>query len=203
MCGEKECPYDNFCIADLAGYSQDQCAPHSDCPVPDGDCTADINPVACGADFCVYDNQSCADLVFDSDECLPYLVVNDEPYVGYYDRACRANGSKGDFDVEETDLNTCREKCTEDEKCKGYEYSEESGKCEYHWVSGLPFVDEEEGAFSDSTEDGVQCFWKVSSANDITSFGASPTSGGVSISQKQPASIIGLVILLQVFFKAA
>ena len=124
VCGEKECPYDNFCIADLAGYSQDQCATPSDCPVPEGACTADINSVACGATFCVYDNQSCADLVFDSDECLPYLVVNDEPYVGYYDRACRANGSKGDFDVEETDLNTCREKCTDDEKCKGYEYSD-------------------------------------------------------------------------------
>lgn len=201
MCGEKECPYDNFCLADLAGYSEDQCTTPSDCPVPDGACTDDINPVACGPTFCVYDNQSCAGLVFDSDECLPYLVVNNEPYVGYYDRACRANGSKGDFTVEETDLDTCREECTSDDKCKGYEYSQESGKCEYHWVSGLPFIDDEEGAFSDSTEDGVQCFWKVSSANDITSFGANPTNGSASISQnKQTASILGLV-LLQVFFK--
>lgn len=190
-CGVAPCVYNSGCEAEAAGYTESEC-----CPVPEGACSSNLNPVACGPTFCSYDSQSCADLVFDSEECLPTLVVGDEQYVGYYDRACRADGSKGDFTVKEVDLDTCKETCTEDEKCKGYEYSDNAGKCEYHWVSGLPYLDEEEGAFSDSTDEGVQCFWKVSSANDITSFSANPTSASAATSnrQTQVAAFVGLVL---------
>ena len=189
-CGDNGCLYANECLAEASGYSSTgEC-----CPMPEGACSSNLNPVACGPTFCSYDSQSCADLVFDSEECLPTLVVGDEQYVGYYDRACRADGSKGDFTVKEVDLDTCKETCTEDEKCKGYEYSDNAGKCEYHWVSGLPYLDEEEGAFSDSTDEGVQCFWKVSSANDITSFSANPTSAATGNRQTQVAAFVGLVL---------
>ena len=41
--------------------------------------------------------------------------------------------------------------------------------CEYHRESGLKYLDEDEGAFSDDDEDGVECFWKRSSgkAGDV------------------------------------
>jgi len=40
VCGEKECPYSNLCIAELAGYSSDQCStPEDECPESTEDCS--------------------------------------------------------------------------------------------------------------------------------------------------------------------
>lgn len=95
------------------------------------------------------------------------LTVDDEKYVGRYDRACRVDGGKGDFGKDEdVTLAECQDKCTEDKDCVGYEYNSDDDACEYHRESGLPYLDDEEGAFSEDDEDGVECFWKRSSGND-------------------------------------
>ena len=51
LCGSKQCPYANMCVASLAGYSSDQCeSPPEECPVSTEDCSGDpSNPVKCGA----------------------------------------------------------------------------------------------------------------------------------------------------------
>ena len=98
------------------------------------------------------------------------LTVDGEKYVGRYDRACRVDGGKGDFDKDEdVTLAECQEKCTDDKDCLGYEYNSDEDACEYHRESGLKYLDEDEGAFSNDDEDGVECFWKISSgkAGDV------------------------------------
>lgn len=98
---------------------------------------------------------------------LSALTVDGEKYVGRYDRACRVDGEKGDFDKDEdVTLAECQEKCTEDRDCVGYEYNSDDDACEYHKESGLKYLDEDEGAFSDDENDAVECFWKISSGND-------------------------------------
>ena len=94
------------------------------------------------------------------------LTVDSERFVGRYDRACRVDGGKGDFDKEENvDLATCQETCAKDEDCVGYEYNADKDACEYHKESGLPYLGEKEGAFDKDDEDGLECFWKISSGN--------------------------------------
>ena len=95
------------------------------------------------------------------------LTVDGEKYVGRYDRACRVDGGKGDFDKDEdVTLAECQDKCTEDKDCVGYEYNSDDDACEYHRKSGLPYLEDDEGAFSEDEEDGVECFWKRTSGND-------------------------------------
>lgn len=95
------------------------------------------------------------------------LTVDGERFVGRYDRACRVDGGKGDFDKDENvDLASCQETCAKDEDCVGYEYNSDKDACKYHKESGLPYLGEKEGAFDEDDEDGVECFWKISSGND-------------------------------------
>lgn len=60
VCGDKQCPYDNLCVAQLAGYSADQCtAAPEECPDNDnGQCSGTpANPVNCGVTKqCPYEN---------------------------------------------------------------------------------------------------------------------------------------------------
>lgn len=60
VCGDSSCPYDNLCLADLAGYSADQCsAVPEECPDNDnGQCSGEpANPVKCGpGKQCLYAN---------------------------------------------------------------------------------------------------------------------------------------------------
>jgi len=60
LCGSKDCPYNNLCLAELAGYSPNQCssAPQDKCPSPpNGSCLGSpSNPLKCGVGFeCRYD----------------------------------------------------------------------------------------------------------------------------------------------------
>ena len=95
------------------------------------------------------------------------ITVDGEKYVGRYDRACRVDGGKGDFNKDKgVTLAECQEKCTEDKDCVGYEYNSDDDACEYHRESGLKYLDEDEGAFSDNKNDAIECFWKKSSGNN-------------------------------------
>jgi hypothetical protein len=89
------------------------------------------------------------------------FTVDGEKYVGQYDRDCRVDGSKGDYDKEKSiSRSKCQQKCTENEKCVGYEYNSNNDACEYHFESGLPYHEDDEGAFAEDYEDGAECFWK-------------------------------------------
>jgi hypothetical protein len=63
MCGTtKKCPYDNDCLAELAGYDvANQCEPYTPpatcTTVPSGSCSGEPkNPVKCGPNYeCKYD----------------------------------------------------------------------------------------------------------------------------------------------------
>ena len=56
VCGSKQCPYDNQCIADLAGYTAGQCtSPPPTCPEASKNCSGEPNnPYTCGSNRCEY-----------------------------------------------------------------------------------------------------------------------------------------------------
>ena len=56
VCGSKQCPYDNQCIAELAGYTAGQCtSPPPTCPEASKDCSGEPNnPYTCGSNRCEY-----------------------------------------------------------------------------------------------------------------------------------------------------
>lgn len=88
-------------------------------------------------------------------------------YLGQYDRACRVDGNYGDFNsVKGVSRKDCQKKCNEDKECKGYEYMAYFDYCEHHKESGLPYLLENCGAFSEELEGGHECFWKAKEAAD-------------------------------------
>ena len=67
-CGDNNCPYDNLCLAQLAGFTESQC-----CQVPfPGSCDLSFDPHVCGSAQCEYTNL-CIALAsgYTEEQCMP------------------------------------------------------------------------------------------------------------------------------------